>query len=353
MTDHALGALPSPPELLAQAWPIGLALAAAPIPAPAIFHSPMCRDVTLNQNPYGACVTFSGAYIQAGQELADEGRQLLPNVLDPLATYAAIKGLPYPFTPSQDTNPGLNPIELWKYTKANGWLTKDGSPRRLDASYFMIGKPSSSAAFLDAYQQTLLQLGPCQFSSTWPNNWWNTDASGFMPAPIGNAGGHAFEACGWVVYPDGTWYSIHHQSWGPWGHDSLPNHFRVHSTYWDSLGWEAWKVADLVTPPEVSMEPFALTGLGGGTGLLNLPDPAIRLIRLADSKLLIPAAKSYALGSAGTLSKTTSGPAHLALEANGASFDAVAILDRNMVVTPPTHSVVVSVDGVPKSTLTV
>jgi hypothetical protein len=259
MTDtprHAIGALQSPPELLVQAWPIGLALAAAPIPAPLKFHSPMCQNVTLNQNPYGACVTFSGAYIQAGQELADEGRQLLPDVLDPLHTYADIKGLPYPFTPAQDTSPGLNPIQLWSFTKANGWLTKDGSPRRLDASYFMIGKPSNDATFLDAYQQTLLQLGPCQITTTWPNNWWLTDTKGYMASPIGNAGGHALEACGWLPCSDGGCLADYwlHQTWGLWGHDpELPNHLRVHGRYFDALGWEAWKVADLISYPEVEM----------------------------------------------------------------------------------------------------
>jgi hypothetical protein len=350
---RALGALQSPPELLAQAWPIGLALAAAPIPAPLKYHSPSCQGVTLNQGSFGACVTYSGAYIQADLELADEGRQLLPDVLDPLHTYALIKGLPWPLTsPSQDPSPGLNPIQLWSFTKANGWATKDGSPPRLDASYFMIGKPSSTAAFLDALQQTILQLGPCQFSSTWPNNWWLTDAYGFMPTPVGNAGGHAFECCGWEVHADGTFDTFHHQSWGVWGHDpEFPNHFRVHSTAWDSLGWEAWKVADLIntpeaemtfvpyTPSDVAIGSIATLKTPGGIAATSLAgvDPAIRLFRIDTGATVVPTSLTYPIGESGTTPRA--GVAESARLVSQAGIPApLILLSRNAVVTPPPSS---------------
>ena len=66
------GALPTPPEKLALGWPISLALAAAPIAAPAKFHHPGCGP-TLNQSPFGACVGYGTTSAHAAQELADEG----------------------------------------------------------------------------------------------------------------------------------------------------------------------------------------------------------------------------------------------------------------------------------------
>ncbi len=259
---NGLGALPTPPDQLARAWPVRLALAELPTAAPAKFHSPKCQPVTLNQGAFGACVAYSGAYIQASQELADEGRQLLPGVLDPLHAYALVKGLPWPLTSlSQDPSPGLNPPQLWDYTKRVGWPTKDGSPRRVDAAYYSLGRPSSDAAWLAAVQQTILQLGPFQMTSSWPDNWWNTDAAGFMPTPSSTlAGGHAYESCGWDLHADGSWDLICHQTWGAFGHDpEHPDHFRVRAAWLDPLGWEAWKVIDLVdapTPPlEVGMLP--------------------------------------------------------------------------------------------------
>lgn len=282
MTDHGLGALQSPPELLAQAWPIGLALAAAPIPAPLKFHSPKCdAHATLNQNGYGACVCASGAYIQSDLDAID------PAHLAWLRLYAILKGLPYPFTPAQDTSPGLNPIQLWKYTKANGWPTSDGSAPHKDADYFLLGKPSNSAAFLDVFQQTLLTpyLGPCQFTTTWPTNWYSTDAQGYLPKPgTLDGSGHAIEACGWLPCSDGGCLADYwcHQTWGVFGHDpELPNHFRVHGRYFDPLGWEAWKVADLA--PEGNMNPTSTPTLcditAGGSvytspgGSVVLPNP--------------------------------------------------------------------------------
>jgi hypothetical protein len=280
MTDirRSTGALQTPPEILAQAWPIGLALAEAPVPAPASFHSPKCQHITIDQDGFGACVAYSGAYVQADQEPGD-----LPNVIDPLHAYALVKGLPWPLiNPKQDANPGLDPVQLWSYTKAHGWPTKDGSAPRKDASYLMIGKPGSNAVFLDAYQQTLLQLGPCQFTAAWPNNWWNTNTAGYMPNPGPTKGGHAFEGCGWV--PCSTcrcgFDTIHHQTWGTFGHDpDYPDHFRVHGDWWDNLGWEAWKAVDLINPapvPVIARTPFPAPRqffISKGTTLVGF-DPA-------------------------------------------------------------------------------
>jgi hypothetical protein len=253
MTDirRSLGALQTPPEILARAWPIELALAAEPVAVPTFFHSPLCAHGTLDQDGFGACVAFSGDYVQSDQEAGDLA------VIDPLHAYAIIKGLPWPLTsPSQDANPGLYPQQLWSFVKANGWPTKDGSAPRKNASYLLIGKPGSNATFLGAYQQTLLQPGPCQFTAAWPNNWWNTDALGYMPSPGPTDGGHAFEGCGWV--PCSTCRcglnTIHHQTWGAFGHDpAYQDHFRVHGDWWDSLGWEAWKAVDLINPTPVAV----------------------------------------------------------------------------------------------------
>ncbi len=197
---NGTGALRTPPDLLAKAWPIALALA-APTAAPLKFHSPKCQPVTIDQNGYGACEPFSGAYIHADQELADEGKQLLPNVLDPLHVYALVKGLAWPSPnvaiETWDPSPGMYSAQLWDYTKRVGWATKDGGPPRKDGSYYSLGKPSASAAFLDALQQTILQIGPFQFTAEWPSNWFGTDAHGFMATPgAASPLGHAFETLG-------------------------------------------------------------------------------------------------------------------------------------------------------------
>jgi len=286
----ALGALPTPPDKLALAWPVRLALAEQPTVAPLKFHSPKCDPkITTDQNPFGACVMFSGAYVQADQELTDEGRQLLPGVIDPLRTYAAVKGLPWPLVDSgQDPNPGLNPPDLWNFIQSHGWYTKDGSAPRKCGPYYSLGQPNGSAAFLDAFQQTLLQLGPSQFTAGWPDNWWSTNARGFMPTPGPQNGGHAFEGCGYEEFPNGcpvlsgcTYDTIHHQTWGAFGHDpDYPNHFRIHSPWWGFLGWEAWRVFDITgdgpTPTPPPPPP------GGPT--MNVFDKTAKLVDVAVGK---------------------------------------------------------------------
>lgn len=99
--------------------------------------------------------------------------------------------------------------------------------------------------------------------------------------------------------------------------------------------------------PEVPMEPLTITGAGGGTGTLNLPNPNLRVFRLSDGKDIVPAAKVYQLGPAGNLpNRGADGVCHLAFEAVGGSFEAIAILDRNMVITPPSaHPISLSIDG--------
>jgi hypothetical protein len=248
MPDLSLGAVRSDPALVLRAWPIMAALD-LPAAAPLKYHSPKCHSTTLDQNPWGACVTFSDAYVHSGVEV-DEG-YLIPKVIDPLATYFDIKGLP---NGGPDPSPGLMPVDALSYLKRYGWITKDGSPRRKIGPYYLVGVPGSGASYLDAMQQTILQLGPFQFVAAWPGNWFTTLRTGHMKAPSATlAGGHAFEACGWEAFPNGCplvagckWDSIHHQTWGEFGFDpEYPNHFRVHSPHWDGLGWESWKFLDL------------------------------------------------------------------------------------------------------------
>ena len=247
MNIHGLGALPTPPEILEKAWPIHWALAKAPVPVPPKFHSPLCRGTTVDQNGYGACETFSAAYVQAALEWADEGRDLV-GILDPLRLYATLKGYPWPPSGKNwDSNPGLYSQQVWSYAVKTGFPTTDGSIARKDASYYNLGKPNSGAAFRDAYQQTLLQLGPVQFVMEWPNNWWNTDSQGYMPSPGPSDGAHAFKGCGWDTDANGLLIPICHQSWGPWGHDpEFPNHFRIKPAWLDGIGMEAWKVTDVI-----------------------------------------------------------------------------------------------------------
>src|ERR1035437_2985139 len=98
MTDQprTTGALRTPPDKLATAWPIGLALAAEHIPAPLNYHSPKCDvHATIDQNGYGACVCASGDYIQAALDA------ISPAHLAWLRMYAILKGLPYPFPHAQ------------------------------------------------------------------------------------------------------------------------------------------------------------------------------------------------------------------------------------------------------------
>lgn len=247
------GALPTPPEKLALGWPITLALAAAPTAAPAKFHHPGCGP-TLNQLPYGACVGMAVTNIHAAQEFADEGRQLLPNVLDALRLYADSKGLPWPAT-GQGWDPveGTWPALVLAHAKARGIPTQDGSPPRRIAAYYLLGVPDGSAAFLDLYQRTLMELGPVLLSTVWPWNWFSVLAGGFMQPPDLSRppSGHAFEACGWQVgcaqaVPGCSWDLIAHQSWGPWGKDpECPDHFRVHSHHLAMVGREAWESIDI------------------------------------------------------------------------------------------------------------
>lgn len=257
------GALRSPAAEIAAAPHVREALAPTAVPVPANFHSPKCvAHVTIDQDPFGACVPFSGAYVDAGLELSDEGRQLNPDVLDPLHAYAEIKGLPWPLTdPAQDPSPGMYPTQLWAYTQATGWPTKDGSPRRKTATAYTIGAPSSDATYISDLQQTILQFGPVQVTLTWPPNWFGTDPNGYVPAPESPATvGHAHEVCGWITV-NGRLYAMGHQAWGDWEPDIIPdypNHFYVDVTYWDGLGWETWKVIDVTgdnqppSPPTVS-----------------------------------------------------------------------------------------------------
>lgn len=254
------GALPTPPEKLAQGWDIHLALAAAPTAAPPKFHHPGCT-VTLNQSPYGACVGYGTTAAHAAQELADEGRMLIPTVLDPLHLYAASKGLRWPPPPdapilplSWDPTPGTWPTLVLAEAKANGIPTKDGSPPRKIGAYYLLGEPNATAGFLDVYQQTLLQLGPAIFSMLWTQNWFVTLAGGYMAAPnFSNApSGHLVEACGYQT-PCGTglagctWDAICHQTWGDgWGRDpEFKAHFRIHSPHLGQVGKEAWKWTDV------------------------------------------------------------------------------------------------------------
>lgn len=278
----ALGALRSPEAALVNAWPIRLALAAVPTAAPLKYHSPKCHAVTIDQNPWGACVMFSDAYVHAGVEV-DEG-YLLPNVLDPLRTYFEVKGLPYG---GPDPSPGLMPSEALQYLQRTGWATKDGSPRRKIGPYYTLGTPDSSNSFLGALQQTILQLGPFQLVSAWPGNWFSTDLRGFMKVPSATlAGGHAFEACGWEDWPNGcptlpgcTWDSFHHQTWGAFGSDpEYPDHFRVHSPWWNRLGWESWKVTDLAGDVPPSPVP------PGGT--VKITDSTPKLVALPEGRQL-------------------------------------------------------------------
>ena len=249
----ATGALPTPPDKLAQGWDVRLALAAAPTAAPAKFHHPGCGP-TLNQLPYGACVGFGVTAVHAAQEFADEGRQLLPNVLDALRLYADSKGLSWP-----PTGQGWDPVEgTWPalvlaHAKARGLPTKDGSPPRRISAYYLLGVPDGSLAFLDVFQQTLQQLGPVLLSTLWPHNWFSVLAGGYMQPPsfAFAPSGHAYEACGWVTgcplnYPGCQYDTIAHQSWGPWGKDpEFKDHFRIHSPHLALVGKEAWKSVDI------------------------------------------------------------------------------------------------------------
>jgi len=247
------GALPTPPEKLALGWDVRLALAAAPAAAPAKFHHPGCGP-TLNQLPYGACVGMAVTNIHAAQEFADEGRQLLPNVLDALRLYADSKGLAWP-----PTGQGWDPVEgTWPalvlaHAKAKGLPTKDGSPPRRISAYYLLGVPDGSSTFLDVFQQTLLQLGPVLFSTLWPHNWFSVLAGGYMQPPsfAFAPSGHAYEACGWVTgcatgLAGCLFDVIAHQSWGPWGKDpEYKDHFRIHSPHLAQVGKEAWKSVDI------------------------------------------------------------------------------------------------------------
>ena len=302
MTDqpYPTGALPTPPEKLALGWPITLALAAAPTAAPAKFHHPGCGP-TLNQSPFGACVGYGMTSAHAAQELADEGRMLIPGVLDPLHLYAASKGLPWPPPPDApinpigwDPTPGAWPAQVLAYAKAHGIPTKDGSAPRKIGPYYLMGEPNGSLSFLEVYQQTLLQLGPAIFSMLWTSNWFATLAGGYMPAPNFqySPSGHLVEACGYQVgcpvnFPGCTWDAICHQSWGSgWGKDpEFKDHFRIHSPHLSQVGKEAWKWTDIrgdaPTPPAP-----------GGTMTLPIYDaaPKHQLVDLAVGAKLYSAA---------------------------------------------------------------
>ena len=290
MSDHhGLGAHRTPDDVLASVWPISAALGER-VTAPASYHDPRC-SVTLDQNGYGACEAFSGAYVQSALELTDEGRELLPNVLDPLHTYAAVKGLPWPFTPEQDRNAGTTSQALWAYTCKHGWWTKDGSTYRKDASYFNVGKPAPTADFLDALQQTILQLGPTQFTAAWPHNWYGTDSTGHMAMPSSIIdGGHAFEGCGWQKCATCKcgFDTLHHQSWGlPWGHHpTLPAHFLIHGVDLPIVAWECWKVADVVTPPPVPTAELTMQLLSRPARLFDGPLAAGQLVTIPVAGLM-------------------------------------------------------------------
>ena len=251
--SHGLGARETPEDILLRAWPITAALGPS-VTAPVSHHDNRCT-VTLNQGSYGACTCFSGVYMQDAQEYTDEGVHLIPDVLDPLHTYAVLKGLPFPFTVAQDKSPGLYAVQVWKYAQSHGWLTKDGSEPRKIANYFTLGKPSGTAAFLAQLQQAILQLGPVQFVSAWPVNWFSTDSTGHMALPNVTDGAHAYECCGWQ--PCGScacgFDTLHHQSWGTWGkHPTYKNHFLVHGDHHAGIGLESWKIADVINafPPQ-------------------------------------------------------------------------------------------------------
>ena len=313
MTDQPFptGALPTPPEKLAQGWPISLALA-APTVAPARFHHPGCGP-TLNQSPYGACVGYSATAVHAAQEFADEGRQLIPGTLDPLRLYAEVKGLSWPPGPETewDPSPGLWPAQGWAYAKANGFPTKDGSPRRRISAYYLLGTPDGSLAFLETYQQTLLQLGPVQLSTLWPHNWFSVLAGGYMQPPsfAFAPSGHAYEGCGWVT-PCGIGFAgclfdtIAHQSWGPWGKDpDYRDHFRIHSPPLAQVGKEAWKSIDIkgdAPAPPVPPERTMTLPIYDAAPKNQLVDLVIgtKLFSTADGKtpFIIPEVKSGGVG---------------------------------------------------------
>lgn len=295
--DHALGALPSPAAVLGSAWPITLLVAQPPTldPRP-FFHSSRCPR-TVDQDGVGACVTFSGFYVQSGQELTDEGHLLTVANIDPLATYYRVKAETGDPT---DSAPGLWPPQLWDSVKARGWVSKDGI-KRVITGYYGLGRPSSDPTWLALLQATIVALGPTQLTSSWDGNWFLTDATGYLKAPVsGWVGGHAYSGCGWTTVNSHV-FPLAHQTWGAWGHNPIPDHFGIDPRFWEKSGAnpEAWHVTDAIDapkPPPPPEDPLRMT--------IYTPGPRNVLVDLAvgtpiyktDGKTALTTLKSGGVG---------------------------------------------------------
>jgi hypothetical protein len=177
---------------------------------------------TLDQDGVGACVAFAATSIRSHQEHIDEGSW----EFDTAAAFKAYRWLkeghgayPGDGIPSE----GSYPKAVWTLAKVEGIPGRDGNARRIAAYYQLQGTPGS-AAWVATQQQVILQFGPVSVSSAWPGNWWTCGASGLLPYPSGNAGGHMFVKKGWWLSgakgalsggmsPTGRYWR-YRQSWG-------------------------------------------------------------------------------------------------------------------------------------------
>jgi hypothetical protein len=221
VTDHGLGALPSPPD--DRDFPIEQLYALTgqekAIVIPAVYYAPNETYAPLNQGTTPQCV----AYSSGAMKLCQDG--MWP--LDAGTFFKRIGGGP------------------------NGAITRNAFDQLLKVGYppdeanHMIGSYWAVKVIQAEIQAAIMAFGPVVLSVTWYHSWF-TPIGGVLPAEDYPAGDHAILAFGW----DSKGLRLRN-SWGTkWGNGGdcyLP---------WSMLSavGEVWKAVDTIpTPPEADM----------------------------------------------------------------------------------------------------
>ena len=322
MSDHGLGALPSPFD--PRDFPLDALYALTgtekAIVIPPTYIAPSATWAPLNQGTTPQCVAFSSG----GMKICEDGAW----PLDEGQFFTRIGGGP------------------------NGAVVRDAFDQLLKVGY----PPDEANHKISAYfavpmvqaeiQAAIMAFGPVVLGMTWYNSWF-MPVAGVLPKPDTRAGGHAILAIGWDsrgLRLRNSWGN----RWGIAGDCYLP---------WSMVAGEAWKAVDVPTPiptpptrPEATMIPLTVTGPGGGTATL-LAGTGRRLIDIATGALVVPTANLFVLGHAIDLKGVSYGnaPRHAAhIVAQGAVL--LVMLDSDATIAPPApakHTLTNLIDGKP------
>jgi hypothetical protein len=245
VTDHGLGALPSPPD--DRDFPIEQLYALTgqekAIVIPAVYYAPNETYAPLNQGTTPQCV----AYSSGAMKLCQDG--MWP--LDAGTFFKRIGGGP------------------------NGAITRNAFDQLLKVGYppdeanHMIGSYYAVRVIQAEIQAAIMAFGPVVLSVTWYHSWF-TPIGGVLPAEDYPAGGHAILAFGW----DSKGLRLRN-SWGTkWGNGGdcyLP---------WSMLNavGEVWKAVDTIPTP-APIPPAPVT-----TSRTAVNITAISPVRLLDTR---------------------------------------------------------------------